>query len=330
MFSNSIRRILVAIKDPTVSTPSSVIKAAQLAHALNAELVLFHGIDVPLYAEAYDSRERDIVEDEADIRAHLLHNLTAQAAPVKREGLSISCAAKWDYPPHESVLRHAQRIQADLVVTERHPHGSAAPWALHSTDWELLRLSPKPVLVVKDSKPYQRPVILAALDPFHRHAKPAELDAELCALAQALSRALDGAWHALHASSGTAGLLFPGGCDGPITTLPADARRDEARAAMNRLFESVALRPQTVQLRDRPPAEAIVETAEELHASMVVMGAMSRSGLKRVLIGNTAERVIDRLQCDVLVVKPKSFGIHFSRRVRGPHMLSMTLTPPLR
>jgi nucleotide-binding universal stress UspA family protein len=32
---------------------------------------------------------------------------------------------------------------------------------------------------------------------------------------------------------------------------------------------------------------------------------MSRSGLKRIFIGNTAERVLDGLQCDVLVVKPK-------------------------
>jgi hypothetical protein len=93
MPSSSIQRILVAIKDPTASTPPSVLKAAQLARALNAELVLFHGIDVPLYAEAYDGRERDIGDDETSIRARLLHNLTAQAAGAKQDGLSISVAA---------------------------------------------------------------------------------------------------------------------------------------------------------------------------------------------------------------------------------------------
>jgi nucleotide-binding universal stress UspA family protein len=34
------------------------------------------------------------------------------------------------------------------------------------------------------------------------------------------------------------------------------------------------------------------------------MGAMSRSGLKRIFIGNTAEQVLDSLQSDVLIVKP--------------------------
>jgi Universal stress protein family len=62
-----------------------------------------------------------------------------------------------------------------------------------------------------------------------------------------------------------------------------------------------------------------------------VMGAVSRSGLKRLIIGNTAEKVIDQVACDLLVVKPKGFGIHFPRRVRGAQMLPPVITtPPLR
>jgi universal stress protein E len=34
------------------------------------------------------------------------------------------------------------------------------------------------------------------------------------------------------------------------------------------------------------------------------MGAVSRTGLKRIFIGNTAEHVLDSLRCDVMVVKP--------------------------
>jgi universal stress protein E len=33
------------------------------------------------------------------------------------------------------------------------------------------------------------------------------------------------------------------------------------------------------------------------------MGAISRSGLKRIFIGNTAEHTLDSLKCDLLVVK---------------------------
>jgi universal stress protein E len=37
------------------------------------------------------------------------------------------------------------------------------------------------------------------------------------------------------------------------------------------------------------------------------MGAVSRSALERMLIGQTAEQVLDAVDCDVLVVKPPDF-----------------------
>jgi universal stress protein E len=39
----------------------------------------------------------------------------------------------------------------------------------------------------------------------------------------------------------------------------------------------------------------------------MVMGAISRGRLERVFVGSTAERLLDRLPCDVLVVKPPDF-----------------------
>jgi universal stress protein E len=49
----------------------------------------------------------------------------------------------------------------------------------------------------------------------------------------------------------------------------------------------------------------------------VVMGAVSRSGLRRIVIGNTAERILGDLTCDVLVVKPQRFVTRVSRTRRG-------------
>ena len=47
------------------------------------------------------------------------------------------------------------------------------------------------------------------------------------------------------------------------------------------------------------------------------MGAVSRSGLKGFLIGNTAERMLDRLGCDILIVKPDDFRKPVSDTPRG-------------
>ena len=52
------------------------------------------------------------------------------------------------------------------------------------------------------------------------------------------------------------------------------------------------------------------------------MGAVSRSGLKRVFIGNTAERVLNDLPCDVLVVKPAHFAKRVPDKVRGMRVVA--------
>lgn len=64
------------------------------------------------------------------------------------------------------------------------------------------------------------------------------------------------------------------------------------------------------------PVVAIPRVARETGADIVIMGAVSRSGLRRVFIGNTAERVLGDLSCDVLVVKPKRFKAPVASRTR--------------
>jgi len=53
--------------------------------------------------------------------------------------------------------------------------------------------------------------------------------------------------------------------------------------------------------------DELAAVMRRLHAGVVVMGALSRAGLKRLFVGNTAERTLDWLTCDVLVVKPRNF-----------------------
>ena len=57
------------------------------------------------------------------------------------------------------------------------------------------------------------------------------------------------------------------------------------------------------------------------------MGAVSRSGLKRVFIGNTAERVLGALSCDVLVLKPRGTKSRVADEERGMRVVSQPATP---
>ena len=104
----------------------------------------------------------------------------------------MSTAVEWDYPPHEAIIRQASRVKADLIVAECHAGRRIAPLLLHLTDWELLRCSPVPVLLIKNKKPYRNPVLLAAVDPLHANAKPSQLDDEILSAATTVRRAMRG------------------------------------------------------------------------------------------------------------------------------------------
>jgi hypothetical protein len=51
------------------------------------------------------------------------------------------------------------------------------------------------------------------------------------------------------------------------------------------------------------------------------MGSVARTGLKALLIGNSAERILDALDCDVLVVKPRGFRSKVPPAVRGANLV---------
>jgi nucleotide-binding universal stress UspA family protein len=53
------------------------------------------------------------------------------------------------------------------------------------------------------------------------------------------------------------------------------------------------------------PDEAIVNAALFKEASLIIVGSHGRTGLKRLLMGSVAERVIGHAKCPVLVVKKR-------------------------
>jgi universal stress protein E len=69
----------------------------------------------------------------------------------------------------------------------------------------------------------------------------------------------------------------------------------------------------------------IRKLARRQRAGIVVMGAISRSGLARLVVGNVAEQVLDSLACDVLVLKPADFKPRVKARGRGVQLIP---TPP--
>jgi universal stress protein E len=179
---------------------------------------------------------------------------------------------------------------------------------------------------VKNKQLYVRPAILAAVDPAHANAKPTRLDDEILAAAGAIEIALKGALHVAHSFVPIPADVKPSELLSGDATQKLEMRaRAHARSRLDKALGDTKVGPGCRHLMSAHPVNAIPALARKLHCDMVVMGAVSRSGLKRLLIGNTAERIIDDLPCDVLVVKPKDFVTRVRRVSRGMRVSA----PPL-
>ncbi len=314
----SIRRILIAIKDPGAKNSPAVIKGVQLARALRAELFLFHAIAMPLYLnEDISLLGAGLADVERTTRETCLDELNAIARSVGRGIRRVRVSAEWSFPFYEAIIREAGRVKADLIVAERHAGWHTPRTLLQLTDWELLRLSPIPVLLVGRSEPYRSPRILAAVDPDHTDAKPARLDRTILRTGFQLAEALHGKLHAVHA-------YVPVPIDAYVrgtTELEVARMRTRSSADAQRKLENstrfLQLARSQLHVIGRHPADAIEETAAKARCAIVVMGAISRRGVQRLLFGNTAERVLDALPCDLLIIKPPRLSGSLSRTRRS-------------
>ena len=320
-----VRHILVATAELAATKSPALEKAAAIARKSGATITLFHSIYSP-----YVAGERFYSPDalEKDIEAAVNQprdRLAKIAAPLEQEGLKVRVRVRWDYPVYESIVREVMRENIDLVVAESHRHTRTARALLTNTDWQLIRLCPCPVLFVKTARPYERTRMLAAIDPMHAHAKPENLDERILAIGSELAAIFNGRLHAVH--SYLLGTPFSSGALLDTVSLPVsvtELQLAEVRKAFDKLLEPHGLTAKRRHLRPGNPAREIPAVAEELEAGVVVMGAVSRTGLKRLFIGSTAERVIDHLPCDVLVIKPEDFKTPVPRR---PGYRPMVLPP---
>ena len=322
----AIRRILVAVKSLDTKSLPAVLKAAQIARACAAQVELYHGLDRPIYMDLYASGNLKLPDLQQSMQQRALHRLEDMADRLRQHSLKVSVCAEWDFPAYEAIVRRAMRIKADLIVSAAHTGRHRLPSLMRLTDWELVRLSPVPVLIVKNPHPYRHPAVLAAVDPTHAFSKPLQLDKRILGLGHALSEGLKGTLHAVHAYARVPGGSLPGEAITPalIENIARQAER-LARANLERVVRSTRIARSRRYLIARDPISGIVEAASKSRSAIVVMGAVSRSGFKRLLIGNTAERILDELACDILVVKSGKFHTRVPRATRGPKWLA---SPP--
>jgi universal stress protein E len=223
------------------------------------------------------------------------HTLEDFAAPLRERGIEVGVSVAWDHPLDEAVIRRAGVVRPWLVAKETHHHGVLQRTLLSNVDWHLIRDCPVPLLLVKDRDVAAKPNVLAAVDPLHEHDKPARLDDAIYKFASDLCERVGGSLHVVHAVSTPMGVELPPNVRGLIAA--------EHQRAVTAFLATHPSPKDKVHVHEGLPHECLLHAARTQNADFVVMGAVARSGIKKVLIGSTAARVLDRMPCDLVIIK---------------------------
>lgn len=303
--------IMVAIADVNRSPHSLLRKAAALARQRNVGLDLVHIIALPYGPVARGGKGvRSVLKESIDESRAALEKL---ARLRELQDLEVETTVAWDYPASDALIRQVLKRRPSLLIAESRRHTRLARVVLSNTDWDLIRNCPCPVLLSKTQRMPPRPYVVAAVDPFHARAKPAGLDAIILETA-VLTAGSPERVIAFHAHP------FPplrGAYEAHWETVPEQELAGYERKLQKKLAAEAkrfGIPEENIRYVRGEPEVQLPQFAERSRADIVVMGAVSRSGLKRLFIGNTAERVIDSLGCDVLIVKPKRFVTPVKRR----------------
>jgi universal stress protein E len=304
------QRILVVV-DPTALAHPAIERAAWLARAVPSTLEFFicdYGSNT---ADTREDKTGAVAEARATRMSRHKARLEQLAKPLADQGLAVTVDSRRDRPLHDGIVRKALDFGADLVVKDTHFHSALRRSIFSNTDWSLIRNCASSLWLVKPRLPDRKPCFVAAVDPVHARDKPADLDNKILRTASGLAKSLAGEVQVFHAFDIAPALAISSDSLAMPTAPPvrelADAMRAEHTDAVNELCARHGIPANRIHVREGGTRDLLLTLTDELNADVVIMGAVSRSGLKGLFLGNTAEDVLDRLHCDLLIVKPDGF-----------------------
>jgi universal stress protein E len=304
---------VLVVMDQADAEGFALARGCRIAGALGAPLELFAcEFDQAMEGSHFRVTERLEAARDARVEARL-EWLEAEAAPLRAQGFDVQTAAVYDNPRHEAVARRALESNAALVVMRTHYHEWLARATLSAADWQLIRICPAPLLLVKRGEWPAAPKLLAAVDPSHRDDRHARLDHAILDVAERLAVALDAETWVAHCIFSMASLestaamaMMPEALGSSPEGYAGDLVQ-HLRAAVLRLLDGRAVPAANVRIAEGRPEKELPRMVDELGIQLLVTGGISRSRLEQVFIGGTAERLLDRVSCDLLVVKPPGF-----------------------
>lgn len=298
---NKLKTILVAV-DFSTGSHAALEQAARAAVVNNAALHVLHVVDsvvVSTLAEARGQSYDSQAETAAQGARLALDRWIAQA------GVGVPCQRMIVVgTPLQQILEHARALKAGLLVAGLEGAGKNTPGA-GSVAAKLARKARIPVLLVRgdQGRPFKK--IVACID-FSAASAEVALQAQRVALQHRAAvdflHVWQEPWVVAYPEGSFAQYSYPAVI---FTKQERQQHIENLRALLHEQVADAALDvPCAEVLREAPsPAPGIADHAQACLADLIVLGSTGSRNLRDVLLGSTAERLLHRTHCSVLVVR---------------------------
>jgi nucleotide-binding universal stress UspA family protein len=278
----------------------------------DSELVILTVVDRELCGNGEESETLD--EEYRETLQKINKMLASDAAKLLEQeagrfgDADLHCATRVAYgQPAEEIVKVAEELDSDLIVTGSHGLGGVKRFLLGSTSDHVMQHASCSVLIVRpdltgvtgDSVRLEHPLhILIAFDDsrYARHA------AEFCA-----SLPMDEKTRVTALSVLPLVKLYRQDISQQLEWIWKEKRK-VAEAGLAWVTGSLAWKTRNLasQLREHPDvSEAIIDAADELDIDMIVIGDKGSGSIRRFLLGSVTRRIAQHAPCSVLVVRQK-------------------------
>jgi universal stress protein E len=307
---DTYQKILVII-DPTTNTQKALNRAINLASRLDnhnnhqttvtAFLSIFdfsYEMTTILSSEERDAMRQSMIKDKELWLQNLIKDL--------KTDIKIDCQVIWHHRPFESIIETVLEKNYDLVIKGTHQHDKLKSVIFTPTDWHILRKCPCPVLLVKEHEWPVNGNIVSAINIGNDEPQHNSLNVKITEQSKWLAKLFNANVHLVNS--------FPGTPVNIAIEIPEfnsaeynNTMLKHHEQAMIEHAKAFDINIANTHVEEGLPETVIEKIATKLDAELVVLGTIGRTGISAALIGNTAEHVIDQLNCDVLALKPSGY-----------------------
>lgn len=278
-------------------------QAIQLAENNQANLELL--IVGPQFPKAFEQYKKSY---EAFLREHI--NKAIEAAQPAKKKITIKVDIEWGSSADTLIIQRVLRQSHDLVI--KAVESNTPETGYKALDMSLLRKCPCTLFLQRPLKKNKVTRIAVAIDPEHESPSGEDLTQNLLKLAHTLAMHYKGelsiisCWDFVLENflRNNAWLEMPTKELDNILSNEGNANY----ATLNKLIHNAGLKDKpTIYHLKGNPTELIPSIITEKKIDILVMGTVARTGISGFIIGNTAEDILQKLDCSLWALKPQGF-----------------------